>query len=95
MQEAKSTHPYVEINRKICNGSPVIKGTRVRIVDIVIEYEHLNHTPDEIISAHTSSWNRYTTHSHTTTKTEPNSTRKSDRTKNSSSSFKNKEADSP
>jgi uncharacterized protein (DUF433 family) len=52
VQEAKATHPYVEINRKICNGSPVIKGTRTRIVDIVIEYEYLNHTPDEIISAH-------------------------------------------
>ena len=52
MQEAKVKHPYVEINPKICNGSPVIKGTRIRIVDIAIEYEYLNHTPDEIISAH-------------------------------------------
>jgi uncharacterized protein (DUF433 family) len=44
-------HPYVEVNPKICNGSPVIKGTRVRIVDVVIEYEYLNHTPDEIVTA--------------------------------------------
>ena len=27
-------------------------GTRVRIVDIVIEYEYLNSSPDEIINAH-------------------------------------------
>jgi len=52
LQEAKTKHPYVKINPKICNGSPVLKGTRVRIVDIAIEYEYLNHTPDEIISAH-------------------------------------------
>jgi len=52
MQETKTKHPYVEVNPKICNGSPIIKGTRIRIVDIAIEYEHLNHTPDEIINAH-------------------------------------------
>ena len=48
----KTEHPYVEINPKICNGSPVIKGTRIRIVDIAIEYEFFNLTPDEIINAH-------------------------------------------
>jgi uncharacterized protein (DUF433 family)/predicted nuclease of predicted toxin-antitoxin system len=42
----------VEINPKICSGSPVIAGTRVRIVDIALEYEYLNRTPDEIINAH-------------------------------------------
>jgi uncharacterized protein (DUF433 family) len=45
-------HPYIEINRKICGGSPVIKGTRTRVVDIAIEYEYVNRTPDEIINAH-------------------------------------------
>lgn len=52
MQKTAVKHPYVEINPKICNGSPVIKGTRIRIVDVAIEYEYLNQTPDEIISAH-------------------------------------------
>jgi uncharacterized protein (DUF433 family) len=50
--QTKIGHPYVEINAKICGGSPVIAGTRVRIVDIAIEYEYLNCTPDEIINAH-------------------------------------------
>jgi len=45
-------HPYIEANEKICGGSPVIKGTRIRVVDIPVEYEYLNHTPDEIISTH-------------------------------------------
>ena len=30
----------------------MIKGTRTRVVDIAIEYEYLNLTPDEIINAH-------------------------------------------
>jgi len=30
----------------------VIKGTRARIVDIAIEYEYMNHSPDEIANAH-------------------------------------------
>jgi len=45
-------HPYIETDKKICGGSPVIRGTRTRVVDIAIEYEYLSHTPDEIISAH-------------------------------------------
>ena len=50
--QTKTEHPYVEINPKICSGSPVIAGTRVRIVDIAIEYEYLNRSPDKIINAH-------------------------------------------
>lgn len=52
MQKAKVNHPYIEADENICGGSPVIKGTRTRVVDIATEYEYLNHTPDEIISAH-------------------------------------------
>lgn len=28
------------------------KGTRVRVVDVAIEHEYLNRTPDEIVNAH-------------------------------------------
>lgn len=52
LQKAKMSHPYIERNQKICGGSPVIKGTRVRVVDIAIEYEYLGRTPDEIVSVH-------------------------------------------
>ena len=52
LQKTKTEHPYVEINPKICNGSPVIKGTRVRIVQIAVENEYMSCTPDEIITAH-------------------------------------------
>jgi uncharacterized protein (DUF433 family) len=51
MQEVRS-HPYVIHDERISGGSAVIKGTRTRVVDIVIEYEYLVHSPDEIINAH-------------------------------------------
>lgn len=45
-------HPYISINPKISRGSPVISGTRVRVIDIAIEYDRLGLTPDQIIDAH-------------------------------------------
>jgi len=45
-------HPYITKDPKISGGSPVISGTRVRVIDIVIEYDRLGMTPDEIIDAH-------------------------------------------
>ena len=45
-------HPYISINTKISKGSPVITGTRIRVIDIAIEYDRLGLTPDQIIDAH-------------------------------------------
>ncbi len=45
-------HPYIARNVKTSGGSPVVSGTRVRVVDIVIEYDRLGMSPDEIIDAH-------------------------------------------
>ena len=50
--QTKTEHPYVEINPKICRGSPTVAGTRIRIADIAIEYEYMNYTPDDIVNAH-------------------------------------------
>ncbi len=47
-----TNHPFVVKNKDVCNGSPVIEGTRTRVIDIAIEYEMLGHSPDEIISSH-------------------------------------------
>lgn len=52
MLKARTEHPYIEGDERICGGSPVIKGTRMRVVDIAIEYEYLGHTPDRIVNAH-------------------------------------------
>ena len=45
-------HPYISINTKISKGSPVITGTRIRVIDIAIEYDRLGLTPDQIINTH-------------------------------------------
>jgi len=52
MGRIKAKHPHITENPNISQGSPVIKGTRTRIVDIIIEYEYLGKTPDEIVNAH-------------------------------------------
>jgi uncharacterized protein (DUF433 family) len=52
LQKTTLSHPYIERDQKISGGSPVIRGTRIRVVDIAIEYEYLDRTPDEIILAH-------------------------------------------
>ncbi|KXA99755.1 hypothetical protein AKJ41_04935 [candidate division MSBL1 archaeon SCGC-AAA259O05] len=33
----------------ICGGAPVVKGTRTRVLDIVIAFEHEGLDPDEIV----------------------------------------------
>ncbi len=50
--QTKTVHPYVETNPKVCNGSPVIAGKRVRIQDVAVEYEYMGATPDDIVTAH-------------------------------------------
>jgi len=47
-----TNHPVVVKNKDVCSGSPVIEGTRTRVIDIAIEYKILGHSPDEIISSH-------------------------------------------
>lgn len=48
----KTEHPHIQINSEICRGSPVIAGTRIRVVDVAMEYEYMNCSPDDIINAH-------------------------------------------
>ena len=52
LRTESTNHPFVVKNRDICGGSPIIEGTRTRVIDIAIEYEILGHSPDEIISSH-------------------------------------------
>jgi len=48
----KTNHPYVVRSDEVCGGSPVLTGTRTRVIDIAIEYTILGRSPDEIIDAH-------------------------------------------
>jgi len=52
MSKAAIKHPYITQDKRICRGSPIISGTRTRVIDIVIEHEYLGYTPDEIVDAH-------------------------------------------
>jgi len=45
-------HPYITIDPKVAKGSPVISGTRIRVIDIAIEYDRIGLTPDQIIDTH-------------------------------------------
>ena len=47
-----TNHPFIVKNEDICGGSPIIDGTRTRVIDIAIEYEILGRSPDEIINSH-------------------------------------------
>lgn len=49
---AENIGKFIVRDERICGGSPVIKGTRIRVVDIVSQIEFLKKTPDEIIEAH-------------------------------------------
>ena len=42
-------HPYVTSAPEVKGGSPVIVGTRTKVIDIAIRYEFGGMTPDQII----------------------------------------------
>ena len=42
-------HLYIVADRKICGGSPTIKGTRTKVIDIAIRYTLIGMDPDQII----------------------------------------------
>ncbi len=52
LSKETTSHPYIVINKDMCDGSPIIAGTRTRVIDIAIEYEVLGRSPDEIIRSH-------------------------------------------
>jgi uncharacterized protein (DUF433 family) len=38
LSKETTSHPYIVINKDVCGGSPIIEGTRTRVIDIAIEY---------------------------------------------------------
>jgi len=50
--KVKQRHPLIVKRKDICGGRPTIAGTRIKVSQIVLEYEHLGWTPDEIARAH-------------------------------------------
>ena len=52
LRRESTNHPFIVKNQGICGASPIVEGTRTRVIDIAIEYEMLGRSPDEIISSH-------------------------------------------
>lgn len=50
--QRRASHPYVARKRGLCGGKPAIRGTRIKVSQIAIEYEQMGMTPDEIIQAY-------------------------------------------
>ena len=48
----KINHPYITRKEGICEGKPIIAGTRIKVAQIAIEYAQMGKTSDEIIQAH-------------------------------------------
>lgn len=48
----KVKHPYITIQKGVCGGKPVIAGTRIKVSQIAIEFEHMGWSSDEIVQAH-------------------------------------------
>lgn len=46
--EKHGTHQIVQ-DEDICNGAPVVEGTRTRVLDIAIAFEYKQREPDEIV----------------------------------------------
>ena len=40
---------HIQITSDVCGGTPRISGHRIRVQDIVIWYEHLKMSPDDIV----------------------------------------------
>lgn len=48
--EKKTGHPYISIDRKLSEGIPVLKGTRIKVLDIATRYELMGMSPDDIVN---------------------------------------------
>ena len=47
--EKKTKHPYISIDPRIAGGQPVIRGTRIKVMDIALKYEFMGLSADRII----------------------------------------------
>ncbi len=50
--ERGAKHPFIVQDPRICAGVPTVKGTRIRVMDIALEYDRLGWSPDEIVRQH-------------------------------------------
>ena len=46
------SHPSITTKKSVCGGSPVIDGTRMRVIDIAIKYDRLGYSSDRNVDLH-------------------------------------------
>jgi uncharacterized protein (DUF433 family) len=47
--ENNTNHPYVAIDPKLSGGQPVVRGSRIKVMDIAIRYELMGMSADMIV----------------------------------------------
>lgn len=51
-EQSKIRPPYITTEERVCNGKPVIAGTRIKVDQIALEYDRMGWSADEIVQAH-------------------------------------------
>lgn len=51
LKEFHTEHPHIVCNPEICGSSPIIKGTRISVMQIALMWKG-GDSPDEIVSAY-------------------------------------------
>lgn len=47
--EKKTNHPYIAIDHKLAGGQPVVRGSRITVMDIAVRYELMGMSADKIV----------------------------------------------
>lgn len=47
--EKKTNHPYIAIDPKLSGGRPVVRGSRIKVMDIAVRYELMGMSADKIV----------------------------------------------
>jgi uncharacterized protein (DUF433 family) len=47
--EKKTNHPFISIDSKISGGQPVVRGSRIKVMDIAVRYELMGMSADKIV----------------------------------------------
>jgi len=52
MSTRRNIYPHIIQDPDRCFGQPCLEGTRIRVLDIAIEYDRLGRSPDQIAESH-------------------------------------------
>ncbi len=47
--EKKTKHPFISIDPKLSGGQPVVRGSRIKVMDIAVRYELMGMSADKIV----------------------------------------------